>query len=557
MHVGRQRGKFADPPWTGRTGYDRDRERNRGTPSAGADRQPWRDRHPHRQGRRRRSASSRVASTRPPTSARCTPASPPSRATHRRRRPIRSPPTSTSRPLVGGGQSSRLRLRAPRLRVPRRERRRSPSAAPPRASRSSARRPETLALFGDKVARPGAGPQSLGIPVRRRQRRRRGVGGRCGARAADEIGYPVMLKAAAGGGGRGHARRRPARRHGRGVRALPQRGDGGVRRRRAVRRAADRPAPPHRGPDPRRRPRQRRPPLRPRLLGAAAQPEGRRGRARRRASTAALRARILGDAVALARGRRLRQRRHRRVPRRRPRPASTSSSSATRASRSSTRSPSRSPASTWSRRSSASPPGRRSPTSGWPTRTPSARPRLRRAGPGVATGAGVLHRLQGAVGRRASASTPAATPATPRRRSSTRCWPRSSARPPSAVDVAAAVDRTRRALACSTSPACPPTSPSCSAILAHPDVRAGDARTTLLAEAPELVGGDGAPGSAARRSSMPARRRSAPAVGAGRRPAARRRARRAAGAHARWPAPWSRCGSRVGDVGAPPATVCS
>src|SRR5687768_8312082 len=61
--------------------------------------------------------------------------------------------------------------------------------------------PDALALFGDKVrARQLA--QSLGIPV---------VPGTASAvptaeeaaKAASEIGYPVMLKAAAGGGGRG------------------------------------------------------------------------------------------------------------------------------------------------------------------------------------------------------------------------------------------------------------------------------------------------------------------------------------------------------------------
>jgi len=61
-------------------------------------------------------------------------------------------------------------------------------------------RPETLALFGDKVA-ARALARSIGVPV---------LGGSAAvataadaARAADEIGYPVMLKAAAGGGGRG------------------------------------------------------------------------------------------------------------------------------------------------------------------------------------------------------------------------------------------------------------------------------------------------------------------------------------------------------------------
>jgi acetyl/propionyl-CoA carboxylase alpha subunit/acetyl-CoA carboxylase carboxyltransferase component len=61
--------------------------------------------------------------------------------------------------------------------------------------------PEALALFGDKVA-ARALARSLGIPV---------VDGSAGAvdsageagRVAAEVGYPVMLKAAAGGGGRG------------------------------------------------------------------------------------------------------------------------------------------------------------------------------------------------------------------------------------------------------------------------------------------------------------------------------------------------------------------
>ncbi len=62
-------------------------------------------------------------------------------------------------------------------------------------------RPATLALFGDKI-RARALARSLGIPVV--------PGSDAGVRSADEaavvaerLGYPVMLKAAAGGGGRG------------------------------------------------------------------------------------------------------------------------------------------------------------------------------------------------------------------------------------------------------------------------------------------------------------------------------------------------------------------
>ena len=66
------------------------------------------------------------------------------------------------------------------------------------------------------------------------------------------------------------------------------RGAGRVRRRHAVRRAADRAAAPRRGPDLRRRARRRRAPLRARVLGAAPPPEGHRGEpvagARRRRS---------------------------------------------------------------------------------------------------------------------------------------------------------------------------------------------------------------------------------------------------------------------------------
>jgi acetyl/propionyl-CoA carboxylase alpha subunit/acetyl-CoA carboxylase carboxyltransferase component len=57
----------------------------------------------------------------------------------------------------------------------------------------------------------------------------------------------------------------------------------------------------------------------------------------------------------------------------------------------------------------------------------------------------------------------------------------------SAVSVTAAVDRTRRALDEFHVAGLPTNLPQLRAILAHPDVRAGDARTTLLADAPELT----------------------------------------------------------------------
>ena len=61
-----------------------------------------------------------------------------------------------------------------------------------------------------------------------------------------------------------------------------------------------------------------------------------------------------------------------------------------------------------------------------------------------------------------------------------------------APDVAAAVDRARRAVASFHLAGLPTNRAQLLAILAHPAVLAGDARTTLLAEAPELVSGNGA-----------------------------------------------------------------
>ena len=82
--------------------------------------------------------------------------------------------------------------------------------------------------------------------------------------------------------------------------------------------------------------RQPRAPVRARLLGAAAPPEGRRDRARRRSSTEQQRARAVRAGAADRPRRQLRQRRHGRVPASTPTPASSTSSRSTRASRSST-----------------------------------------------------------------------------------------------------------------------------------------------------------------------------------------------------------------------------
>ena len=122
--------------------------------------------------------------------------------------------------------------------------------------------------------------------------------------AAEAIGFPVMLKATAGGGGKGmrlvDVPGRPRRR----VRRCVRRGGGGVRRRRALPREGRRPGPPRRDPGARAtRHGQRAHARRARVLDPAPPPEARRGVAVARAHA--------GDARGDGGGRRAR------VPRRR------------------------------------------------------------------------------------------------------------------------------------------------------------------------------------------------------------------------------------------------
>lgn len=94
---------------------------------------------------------------------------------------------------------------------------------------------------------------------------------------AERIGYPVMLKSTAGGGGIGLSRCDNEAELSGGVRQRAAHGRTFLPRRRRVHRALCGQRPPRRGADLRRRRRPRAGPGRARLLGAAAQPEGDRG----------------------------------------------------------------------------------------------------------------------------------------------------------------------------------------------------------------------------------------------------------------------------------------
>ena len=135
-----------------------------------------------------------------------------------------------------------------------------------------------IALVGPSADGDGAdGPQG---------RRPRDRGGRraspsCRRRREDARSprprIPVLVKAAAGGGGKGMRIVRSAEEYDEAVAAAEARGARGVRRRHHPGREVRRARPAHRGPGARRRPRQRPAPLRARLLDPAPAPEGARG----------------------------------------------------------------------------------------------------------------------------------------------------------------------------------------------------------------------------------------------------------------------------------------
>ena len=140
--------------------------------------------------------------------------------------------------------------------------------------------PEQIRMMGDKAAARKA-MTDVGVPI---------IPGTPGPVEdsdealgfAREIGFPVIIKAAAGGGGKGM---RVANER-RGLRAIVSaralRGAVRVRQRRRLRREVSRASAPHRVPDPGRPARQRDSPRRARLLGAAPPPEADRGGAESR-----------------------------------------------------------------------------------------------------------------------------------------------------------------------------------------------------------------------------------------------------------------------------------
>ena len=239
----------------------------------------------------------------------------------RRRRRATSGPTASCRPrsTPGPRRSTPATGSCP-------SRRPSPGRSRPPGSPSSARRPSRSRRSATRTG-PARLARAAGRAAAARHRRARPTS-TAAAAAAEAVGYPVMLKATAGGGGIGMARVRRARPSWPTPRARVTRagaasfGSGALFLERFL---PDRP--PRRGAgrsgDGRGRRRRAR---RPRLLGAAPQPEGDRGGPGARPRPGACAAGLHDAARALAALGRLPVGRHRRVPRRRRRAASSTSS---------------------------------------------------------------------------------------------------------------------------------------------------------------------------------------------------------------------------------------
>ena len=170
----------------------------------------------------------------------------------------------------------RRRRGASGLRLPLGERALRRNSRPSTTCNSSARSAEHIRLMGDKIEAKRTAKQA-------RHSGRARLGGRHTSDTealaiARDIGFPVLIKAAAGGGGRGmkvaHTRSRAVDC----ARDRAHRGEGRVRRRRGLSGEISGKAAPHRDPGARRRQGQRHPSRRTRLLVAAPASEGAGGK---------------------------------------------------------------------------------------------------------------------------------------------------------------------------------------------------------------------------------------------------------------------------------------